>query len=140
MLARLFAYVMALALLAIRGIALWDASARWHGDGARRHKATWSLADRSARAFAVSQFDLHDKTEAYEIFRHPEGGRKDVLRWSGADGKPVAELEIYRPAANSTRQARQSRELAARMDPGGCASSKPRAHRQQVRHRDAAPA
>ena len=49
-------------------------------------------------AFAVSQFDLPEKTETYEIFRHPEGGRKDVFRWSRRQGeKPVAELEIYRP-------------------------------------------
>ena len=60
-------------------------------------QGSWSLAERSAPAFAVSQFNLHDKTEAYEIFRHPEGGRKDLFRWSGADRKPVAELEIYRP-------------------------------------------
>src|SRR5436190_20284731 len=95
-LARLFAYVMTLALLAIGAVAAWghllDSIAMEHSD-----KIAWSLADRSARAFAVSQLDLHDKTETYEIFRHPGGGRKDLLRWSGADGKPVAGLEIYRP-------------------------------------------
>jgi hypothetical protein len=31
------------------------------------------------------------------FFRHPEGGRKDVLRWTVHGEKPVAELEIYRP-------------------------------------------
>ena len=33
-------------------------------------------------AFAISQFDLYRKTETYEIFWHPEGGRKDALRWA----------------------------------------------------------
>src|ERR1019366_9944906 len=60
-------------------------------------KAGWSVAMRSYPAFAVSQFDLPEKTETYQILRHPEGGRKDVLRWTGKGEKPVAELEIYRP-------------------------------------------
>ena len=95
-LARLSAYGMALALLAILGIALCNAlpdamvAARSTGGG-------WSQVEHPARAFAVGQANLHDKTEVYEIFRHPAGGRKDTLRWIAADGKPVAELEIYRP-------------------------------------------
>ena len=99
-LARLIAYVGALALVAILGIHLWD---RLPTDGASEPavKAAWSVADRSRPAFAVSQFDFPEKTETYEIFRHPEGGRKDVIRWSARDAapgdRPVAELEIYRP-------------------------------------------
>src|SRR5882762_4888204 len=73
-LARLFAYVMTLALFAIGGMALWeqlpdaaaiDPSARGSSvkdapfKGAP-FKGVWSLADRSPRAFAVSQFDPHD--------------------------------------------------------------------------------
>ena len=50
----------------------------------------WSLASRWAPAFAVGQHDSNDKTETYEIFRHPLGGRKDVFRWADADRKPVA--------------------------------------------------
>ena len=103
-LARLFAYVMTLALLAIGAVAAWehllDAIAMEPSD-----KIAWSLADRSARAFAVSQLEFHDKTETYEIFRHLAGGRKDLLRWSGADGKPVAGLEIYRPGDDCSASA-----------------------------------
>jgi len=62
-------------------------------------KGSWSLSSRSAAAFAISRFDSQDKTEAYQILRHPEGGRKDLFRWTGQDKKPVAELEIYRPGA-----------------------------------------
>jgi hypothetical protein len=47
-------------------------------------------------AFAIGQFDLSEKTETYQIFRHPEGGRKDVIRWTQGD-RPIAELETYRP-------------------------------------------
>jgi hypothetical protein len=127
-LARLFAYVMTLALLAIGGMALWEQlpdaaaiepSARDTSMKVASFKDIWSLADRSSRAFAVSQFDPHDKTEAYEIFRHPQGGRRDVFRWSGADKKPVAELEIYRPGGELSHNGPAIAEIAARMDPGG---------------------
>ena len=95
-LARLSAYGMALALLAILGIALCNALPDAMV-AARSTRGGWSQVEHPARAFAVGQANLHDKTEVYEIFRHPAGGRKDTLRWIAADGKPVAELEIYRP-------------------------------------------
>jgi hypothetical protein len=98
-LARLCAYLMTLALMAICGIALWQHLPDLSDAMAMEtpSKDGWSLAARPVPAFAVSQFVFAGKTEAYEIFRHPEGGRKDVFRWSGATGTPVAELEIYRP-------------------------------------------
>ena len=117
-LARLCAYVMTLALLAIGGIALWqvlpDATAMepFAKDG-------WSLAGRSSPAFAVSQANLLDRTKVYEIYRHPEGGRKDVFSWSDRDLKPVAELEIYRPGGELHRAGPAIAEIAARMDPDG---------------------
>jgi hypothetical protein len=79
MLALLVLYVGALALLAIIGIHLWDelpANAAVEPSAG----AGWSVALRSHPAFAVSQFDLPEKTETYQILRHPEGGRKDILR------------------------------------------------------------
>ena len=113
-LAPLSAYLMTLALLAIGAWEhLLDATATEPSD-----KGGWSLADRSARAFAVSQFDLHDKTETYEVFRHPGGGRKDLLRWRDADRKPVAELEIYRPGGEFTQPSLAIADIAGRMDPG----------------------
>jgi hypothetical protein len=117
MLARVIVYVVALALLVIAGGHLWD---QMPAAGALEPaaKAGWSAALRSHPAFAVSQFDLNEKTETYEIFRHPEGGRRDVLRWAPQGQKPVAELEIYRPGAE-TRPPSPVAELAARMDPEG---------------------
>jgi hypothetical protein len=118
MLARLIAYVGALALLAIVGVHLWDELP----DGAALEPsatADWTAATRAYPAFAVSQFDLPGKTETYEIFRHPEGGRKDVFRWSAQGEKPVAALEIYRPGSESERSGPASADMAARMDPEG---------------------
>src|SRR5689334_10049236 len=82
-LSRLFAYVAVLALFVVLGNYLWkqlpDATAM-----AAPAAVGWSPAGRLAPAFAVSQLDLRDKTETYEILRHPEGGRKDVFRWADA--------------------------------------------------------
>jgi hypothetical protein len=116
-LARLCAYLMTLTLMAIGGIALWhhlpDVAA------IETAPKTWSQPGRSAPAFAVSQLIFPGKTEAYEIFRHPAGGRKDVFRWSGIGGTPVAELEIYRPGEESDQVGSAAGYLAARMDPAG---------------------
>jgi hypothetical protein len=121
MLARLIAYVGALALLAIVGIHLWDELPASEAV-APSARAGWSTALRSYPAFDISQFDLPEKTESYEVLRHPEGGRKDILRWAPRDGKqdqkPVAELEIYRPGSESSPSGPVA-ELAARMDGDG---------------------
>jgi hypothetical protein len=104
MLARLGAYVGILALLAIGTLQLWQQLP----DNAAVEispKEGWNIATRSRQAFAVSQIDLPGKTETYEIFRHPEGGRKDVLRWSAPGERPMAQLEIYRPGGELDREA-----------------------------------
>jgi hypothetical protein len=116
-LARLVAYVGALTLLAILGLHLWNALPEQVAP--EPSTAAWSLATRSHPAFAVSQFDLQGKTETYEIFRHPEGGRKDVFHWTVPGEMPVAELEIYRIGGESSRSGLAIAEIAARMDPDG---------------------
>jgi hypothetical protein len=117
-LARLVAYVGALALLAIGAIYLWDQLPvdEAHAPAAR---AGWSAASRAYPAFAVSQFDSRDKTASYEILRHPEGGRKDIFRWAAQGEKPIAELEIYRPGGEFSGSGPALAEIAERMDPVG---------------------
>jgi hypothetical protein len=122
MLARLIAYVGTLALLAILGIHLWDQLPV--GEAAEPAvRAGWGVAARSHPAFAVSQFDLPDKTETYEILRHPEGGRKDIIRWAAREEKqrdrPVAELEIYRPGGEFGQSGPAIAEIAKRMEHAG---------------------
>jgi hypothetical protein len=117
MLARLIAYVGTLALLAIFGLHFWDLLPA--GEAVEPLAKAWSQATRSYPAFAISQFDLSGKTETYEIFRHPEGGRKDIFRWAAPGEKPVAELEIYRPGAESAQSGPAIADVAARMDPEG---------------------
>ena len=114
---RLLAYVGALALIAIAATHLW-AELPVGGPLEPAAKAGWSVATRSYPAFAVSQVDSYAKIETYEILRHPDGGRKDVLRWAVSSAeKPVAELELYRPGAEVSQAAPPADEIAARMDP-----------------------
>jgi len=123
-LARLCAYLMVLALMAICGIALWqhlpDVTAAMEAS-----PKAWSPAARTTRAFAVSQFVFPNKTETYEILRHPDGGRKDVFHWTGTGGTPVAELEIYRPGDEIDQIGSAAGYLAARMDPAGAREMEP---------------
>jgi hypothetical protein len=116
-LARLCAYLMTLALLAICGIALWEHLP--DVTGMETSPKTWNQIGRTAPAFAVSQLIFPGKTETYEVSRHPEGGRKDVFRWSGIGGTPVAELEIYRPGQEIDQVGSAAGYLALRMDPAG---------------------
>ena len=116
--ARLIVYVVTLALLVIGGIYLWDQLP----DATAMEPSvqnSWNLALRSSPAFAISKSDSQDKAEAYQIFRHTGGGRRDVFRWSAADKKPIAELELYRPGGELNRSGPAIAEIAARMDPGG---------------------
>src|SRR5215813_5605175 len=94
-LARLIAYGCALTLLFIAGVCLWHQLPDMHANASARPE--WTVATRSTPAFASNQYDLSYKTKSYHIFRHPEGGRKDVLRWNAENGRPVAGVEIYRP-------------------------------------------
>jgi hypothetical protein len=116
---RLLCYVGALALIAIAATRLWT-ELPIAGVLEPAAKAGWSMAAQSYPAFAVSQPDSSLKIETYDIFRHPEGGRKDVMRWAASPGeKPLAELELYRPGAEASELRPPADEIAARMDPDG---------------------
>ncbi len=115
--ARIFLYVGTLALFGILCVHVWNKS----HDMRRAEPAArvgWSVADRSRPAFSVSQTDQRDRSETYVILRHPEGGRRDVLRWQDASGRPIAELEIYRPGSERDGLS-PGADLAGRMPNAG---------------------
>jgi len=114
MLARLFAYVGTLALLAILGVHLWDQLPEL-ADAGPAAPAEWSTASRWQPAFAMGKADPSDKTATYEALRHPAGGRKDIFRWGPPGLWPVAELEIYRPGTEIAQSRPVISELAGRM-------------------------
>lgn len=120
-LARLFAYVGTLALFAILALAglgqLPDLR-----DDEPASRPGWAVADRSHPAFALSRIDSSDKTASYTIFRHPEGGRRDVMRWTGDADRPVAELEIYREGSQFDVTRPATAGLAVQMGLGAAAT------------------
>ncbi len=120
-LARLFAYVGTLALFAILGLAALGQLPDLRGDEPAP-KPGWSVADRSHPAFALSRTDSSDKTVSYTILRHPEGGRRDVMRWTGEADKPLAELEIYREGGEFDVTRPAMMDLAVQMGLGAATS------------------
>ncbi len=115
---RVMAYVSGLAVLAIIAADLFAAApVALHAEAPGVSAPPgWIEAGRPHPAFAVSKLDLADKTEAYTILRHPEGGRKDILGWSVGPGeRPIAGLEIYRPGGEIDAFADPAAALAARM-------------------------
>ncbi|MGY3236788.1 hypothetical protein ACVMAJ_003678 [Bradyrhizobium sp. USDA 4448] len=94
-LARLLAYVGTLALFAILALAGLGQLPDLRDDQPTA-KPGWAEASRSHPAFALSRLDSSEKTASYTTLRHPEGGRRDVMRWAGDADRPLAELEIYR--------------------------------------------
>jgi hypothetical protein len=120
--ARIFAYVGTLALFGILGVHFWTqydavkaAEPATRPGWAMGRTAGWHVSSRSHPAFAVSQVDQPDISATYTILRHPEGGRKDILRWTDAGAKPVAELEIYRPGGERDASSAAGADLAGRM-------------------------
>ncbi|WP_061021083.1 hypothetical protein [Bradyrhizobium sp. CCH5-F6] len=120
-LARLIAYVGALALLCIFFLAALDQIPDLRDD-APADKPGWSLADRSHPAFALSKPDSSEKTNSYTILRHPEGGRRDVLSWASEAGQPVAELEVYREGGEFDVARPATADLAVQMGLGAATS------------------
>jgi hypothetical protein len=116
-LVHLVAYVGTFAMLGMVGLHLWNELPAAATEPAVM--PAWSAASRSRPAFAVSALDPAEKSETYEILRHPQGGRKDVFHWGPPGEKPVAELEIYRPGGEFDRSEAVEAEIGARMGAEG---------------------
>ena len=115
--ARLFAYVGALALIAILGVAGWT-----YLDGGDDADAParlgWAVAESAVPAFSLRLTDQPDKTATYAVLTHPAGGRKDVLRWGEPADRTAAELEVYRIGRERDAAINPRADLAARMARG----------------------
>lgn len=112
---RIMAYVCGLAVLAVLAVDLFAAAPVAANTGMPTFPG-WVPASRPHPAFAISKLDLSDRTDAYEILRHPEGGRRDILRWAAsANEPPTAEIEIYRPGGEVEAFAAADIDVATRM-------------------------
>ena len=138
-LARLSAYGMTLALLAILRSRALERAARCDGDGAL-HQGGWSQVERPVRAFAVSQANFarqdRDLRGLSASRGRPQGYPPLERRRRQA---PVAELEIYRPG----EEPEQVGSRPVPCDQDGSAGPRElrsrRNDRQQVRPGHAAP-
>jgi hypothetical protein len=84
-----------------------------------RSRDAWSTAVRPQPAFAAPVADFSSQSESYETLRHPEGGRKDILRWSAARGEtPLSQIELYRPGTELTAFRPVAAEIAAQIANG----------------------
>jgi hypothetical protein len=115
--ARLFAYVGTLALIAILAVHFWDQLPQLAGNAAA--PPSWSLADHSQPGFALGAPGQIDKSITYIILRHPQGGRKDIFSWPGGGDRAIAELEIYRLGDEAASASLPRDDLSLRMPPGG---------------------
>jgi len=112
---RLLAYVSGLALLAVIATDLWSSAATPEQAQPQPPAATWAPTQRTDRAFAVTTAEFSTKGETYVTFRHPNGGRKDVLRWGATVGQPVADIAIERAGAAQPPFEAPGTDLARRM-------------------------
>lgn len=112
---RILAYVSGLAVLAVLVVDLLSAAPVAANTGTPTLPG-WVPASRPHPAFAISKLDLSERTDAYEILRHPGGGRRDILRWAAsANEPPTAEIEIYRLGSELDAFAAADVDVAARM-------------------------
>ena len=109
---RIFAYVGALAVLAVFAARYFDAPQVRAAIEPAIH-SDWTVVDRPYRAFELNGQNLPEPD--YAIHRHTAGGRKDILTVGDADsdGSRLM-IEIYRPGQESERLADSAAEIAAR--------------------------
>ena len=101
---RFLAYVCGLALLAAILADLLVAPVGAAIETRPAAEPRWTAVARPQPVFTITQLDLSGMTEPYEALRHPDGSRKDTLRWApGAGGKPTAFIELYRPGREGAR-------------------------------------
>jgi hypothetical protein len=111
---RILAYLCGLTMLALVAA---DMVSRLYDDAdmapqVGKREIAWRPAERPQPVFSVAGggvlVNSSDKAMAYDILRHPKGGRKDVLRWPSAAignteaGVPSAAIQIYRPGGELT--------------------------------------
>jgi hypothetical protein len=118
---RLMAYICGVGALAIIAADLFSGVAVEIAETSvpLRSREAWTLAVRPQPAFSAPVADFASQSESYEILRHPEGGRKDVLRWSAARAEaPLSQLELYRPGNEQTAFGPPASEVAMRITHG----------------------
>lgn len=115
---RLLAYVSGLAVLTALLADLFGGSpaAAVAPAAVAPEQQVWIAASRSYPAFAVSHLDSGGISDAYRIYRHPEGGRRDIMRWAVPPGPDATvEIEVYRPGEEAVTSQTAGADIASRI-------------------------
>ncbi len=114
---RLLAYASGLAVLTVLLADLFAAApAAAVASAPVPQEQDWIMASRPQAAFAVTHLDSGGIPEPYQIFRHPEGGRKDLMRWAVPPGpEATVEMEVYRPGDETMAPQTVGTDIAARI-------------------------
>jgi hypothetical protein len=118
---RLLAYVCGVGALALIAADLFSGAASDAVEASvpLRSREAWTQAVRPQPAFAAPLADFPSQAASYEILRHPEGGRKDILRWSAALGDTApSQIELYRPGHELIAFGPVAAEIAMRATQG----------------------
>lgn len=114
---RLLAYVCGVGALALIAADLFAGAAVDTVEASMplRSRDVWAPAVRPQPAFAAPVADFPSQSASYEILRHPDGGRKDILRWSAALGDmALSQIELYRPGQELVAFGPAAAEVAMR--------------------------
>ena len=115
-LARLLAYLGALAILAVAAAELFDTPIGMEAAAPPVVKSDWIDVGKPFPSFELSLPELAESEPRYSIRRHADGGgRKDVISFGDTPGSLAqVMIEIYRPARELDRFADPQSEIVAR--------------------------
>lgn len=71
----------------------------------------WVAATRPNPAFALTMAEFSDKSVSYDILRHPDGSRKDIMGWDLAS-RPFARVTVLRAGAEPAAFGSAASEIA----------------------------
>lgn len=92
---RVFAYIGAITVIVVAAFRIFG-SAPVEAAIDPLPRSGWAAIDRPYRAFALNIPEFSEPEGDYAIWRHTDGGRKDVLTWGETAGARLR-VEIYRP-------------------------------------------
>lgn len=120
LLVRIVAYVSGIVLLATIVVDLMGQAHPVRAVAAANPANPWIAASRPTPAFSLPFSELEAFSMSYEIYRHAEGGRRDLMNWTAAAdearGARVAHLQVYRPGSETGGFDPAITDLAARLD------------------------
>lgn len=120
LLVRIVAYVSGIVLLAAIVVDLMAEARPVRAAAAPNPANPWTAASRPMPAFSLPLTELEGFSMSYEIYRHAEGGRRDLVNWAAATdegrGVRIAHLQVYRPGAETGGFDPAIADLAARLD------------------------